>query len=516
MILGAGIMQMPALEIASRNGWKTLCVDGDAGAPGSSLADEFRQVDLKDKEALLSLAEKTRNEQGLDGVFTVGTDFSASVAWVAENLDLPGISFETALNATDKVRMRSCFRLAGVSSPLFFDVSGDIPDEALKMKFPVVVKPVDNMGARGVIKILEASELPEAVRFALPFSRSGRVIVEEFIPGTEYSLDAVVSKGQIQITGFADRHIFFPPYFVELGHTMPSMAPRRIRQAVEKVFRDGIKALGITDGAAKGDIKWDGRRAVAGEIAARLSGGYMSGWTYPLASGFSSIEAAMRISLGMDPGTAPGWCLDHSAERAFLSIPGTVATIDLPESRPEHLYLRIKPGDRVRFPRNNVEKCGNIITHGPDRRAVVDRAERYAAGILVRLDPDDADTAVFLNNPEEWIPLPFAGMSVRAGRFKSGIFRGGPVDFRVLPRLNGSRVIPVWKDWQKESAPDWNGRRLGDSVRLLLDISGRDPVFLKNPQDDPWFRWLWKAFFTGGVQGALWFIDRSLHQDPLS
>ena len=247
---------------------------------------------------------------------------------MAEALRLPGIPYEAALNATDKVRMRRVLAEAGVPSPQFCEVShaGDL-DAARVPALPVVVKPVDNMGARGVRRVEQAGELRDAVADALTFSRSGRVIIEEFIEGPEFSIDALVVDGVMHVCGIADRHIRFPPYFIEVGHTMPTAYGDREQSQVVAVLSLAARALGIRDGAAKGDIFLTDRGAMVGEVAARLSGGYMSGWTYPYASGVPLTEAGMRISLGLDPGDLSPRRRWTSAERASVSIPGRVSEV---------------------------------------------------------------------------------------------------------------------------------------------------------------------------------------------
>jgi len=141
------------------------------------------------------------------------------------------------------------------------------------------VKPVDNMGGRGCRRADSLAELRAAVEAALAFSRSGRAIIEEFMDGPEFSADALVHRGEITLCGLADRHIRFPPCFVEMGHTMPSGVDSGTAARLLEVFYAGIRALGITNGAAKGDLKLTPKGPMVGEIAARLSGGYMSGWT---------------------------------------------------------------------------------------------------------------------------------------------------------------------------------------------------------------------------------------------
>ena len=309
VILGAGVMQGPAIRIARELGFFAVAVDANPAAPCAGMADRFEPVDLRDAAGVESLARSLMSEPGgLGGIMTAGTDFSATVALVAERLALPGIPHETALNASDKSRMRECFRKAGVPSPAFVIVSsGDRPDRlSLPAPFPLVVKPVDSMGSRGCRRVDDQNGLADAVADALRFSRSGRAIVEAFMEGPEFSIDAIVNRGEITVCGLADRHVFFPPFFIEMGHTMPSELDGERRDAVLAAFKAGVRALGLADpanvGAAKGDVKLTPEGPMIGEIAARLSGGYMSGWTYPYSSGVEPTRAAVLLAMGKDPG----------------------------------------------------------------------------------------------------------------------------------------------------------------------------------------------------------------------
>ena len=124
IILGAGIMQGPAIRIARELGFYAIVADGCSTAPCISMADQFEQIDLKDKEGIEAFARSLQNSNsGLGGIMTAGTDFSATVAWVAEKLSLPGFPYEAALNASDKGRMRACFEKAGLPSPPFMVIN---------------------------------------------------------------------------------------------------------------------------------------------------------------------------------------------------------------------------------------------------------------------------------------------------------------------------------------------------------------------------------------------------------
>ncbi|MCL2175744.1 MAG: ATP-grasp domain-containing protein [Treponema sp.] len=434
IILGAGVMQGPAIKIAKELGLYTIALDGSSCAPCISMADRFEKIDLKDKEGIEAFARSIQSTIDRLGIMTAGTDFSASVAWTAEKLGLPGIPYEAALNASDKSRMRECFKKANLPSPDFITITEknltefkqnnelnknpvelcSLLTDNCSLSFPLVIKPVDNMGGRGCRRINTIGEFYEAAKTAIGFSRSGRAIVESYMDGPEFSVDAIVYKGEITICGLADRHIFFPPYFIEMGHTMPTIIEKEKQEAMLDTFRAGIHALGLDGannvGAAKGDIKLTSKGAayspMIGEIAARLSGGYMSGWTYPYSSGASPIKAAILIAMGREPEElipARNWTC---AERAFISIPGTVKQITgSSEQGAENkelsnyvndLFMRITEGDKVSFPENNVTKCGNIIASAPDRQTAIAAAENTAKSILIRLDPNDRETEKFL------------------------------------------------------------------------------------------------------------------------
>ena len=339
-------MQKPAVESAKKLGWHVTVADGNPSAVCAPLADCFKNIDLKDLPALSALCRKMKQNDGLDAVFTAGTDFSAAVAYLAEQNGLAGHSYEAACNATDKIRMRKCFEASSVGSPKFVEVDGkksDMQNVTVSFDFPVVVKPVDNMGARGCRICRNPEELNEAVKTAVGFSRTGRAVVEEYMDGPEFSLDSLIYDGKLVITGFADRHIFYPPYFIEMGHTMSTDLPLVKLKKVALTFEKGIHALGLTCGACKGDMKLISRGATVGEIAARLSGGYMSGWTFPYASGINLTEQALLISMGIKPPlfeekslskmkklSENVWYYEpkkYSAERAWISIPGVADKI---------------------------------------------------------------------------------------------------------------------------------------------------------------------------------------------
>ncbi|MDR0476118.1 MAG: ATP-grasp domain-containing protein [Treponema sp.] len=510
LILGAGVMQGPALNIAREMGLETVVVDADSNAVSIPLADRFEKIDLKDKEKIEAFARSLKENNGLAGIMTAGTDFSASVAWAAAKLSLPGISHETALNASDKERMRRLFRDAGVPSPEFViitDLPSKTPGFYLPFSWPAVVKPVDNMGSRGCRRVGSMEELENAAIEALKFSRSGRAIVEEYMEGPEFSVDALVYKGEITICGLADRHIFFPPYFIEMGHTMPTnLAPETCSRLLE-TFKKGVKALGIDNGAAKGDVKLTPYGPMIGEIAARLSGGYMSGWTYPYSSGVLPTRGALQIAVGRKPDQLEPKKSWTCAERAFISIPGRVHSlygIEDAKAVPfvTDFFTRISEGSRVIFPENNVSKCGNILASAPAREDVVNAAESAARKALIRLAVPDESTEAFL--AQSGSAFPPDAFVLDAG-LKS-----------LLEKLPDMEISPgsvpcllAFPEFIDSGLKDYMGRSVEESLAALRLITGLELPLVSPNSGKPFLgRRFWAALARGSYQGAAYIVDR--------
>ena len=529
LILWAGLMQRPAIEAAQELGYKTVVADGNPHALCAVFADRFENIDLKDKEALAKLALSLGDS--LKGVFTAGTDFSASVSYVAQKCGLPAHSYEAACNASNKVLMRKCFQKAGVPSPNFqqihrTQIASFIKSSVLnEMNYPMVVKPVDNMGARGCRLVRNQEEFLPCVEDAVRNSRSGNSILEEYMEGPEFSIDALVFNGSLTITGFADRHIFYSPYFIEMGHTMPTAIDEDKKNELIKTFALAVKSLGLSCGAAKADIKYTEKGPMVGEIAGRLSGGYMSGWTYPYASGMNLTKQAMLVALGRDPEDlllrrkplaikdAPFElyevpCQNYSAERAWISIPGTVSRIYGNERCASHPFIknalfRAEAGSTVDFPRNNVEKGGNCISLASSPNLAVESAEKAVSNLVLRLEPNSKRTEAFLGgnsrSSEKGFP-PDAYQLTKEQReafdfwlSEAGIIRAGE---------SIEKNIPLCFKESADNLKDWNHRSIRMTAQLFDSICPGHPDLDKNV--------FWKAFIRGGIQGILYLADSSL------
>lgn len=515
LILGAGIMQQPAITAAKRMGLHVIVADGNPHAHARALADQFEHVDLRDADGMVAMAQRHQRGGGLDAVFTAGTDFSATVAHVAEALGLPGTSLESARNATDKDRMRAVLQSAGVPVPRFHSVSSTDQDAIAAAEtavgYPAVVKPVDNMGARGVVRVNSRQALTGAVGRALSQSRGGRAIVEQYVTGPEFSIDALVADDEVHITGFADRHITFEPFFIEVGHTIPTALPESDQFRVLLAFRTAVLALGIRNGAAKGDVKLSPDGPVIGEVAARLSGGFMSGWTYPMSSGVDLTYQAIRLSLGiraLELHPSRAWT---AAERALISIPGVVRRLVAPTellSQDEHWVAHVRSGDAVVFPESNVEKCGNVLTSAPDRATAVERAERFIADTIVELDGLSPATIAFLRNP------PHRAFELSNSANVDWVANLGPPRWDTLGSpVRASRPLAVGHLPQQatEHHRSWCYRTLP----AVVDRISQSGLIRHDRLDRPIASVFWNGLLAGGLQAAAALVERLTGAAPL-
>ena len=549
LILGAGLMQGPAIRAAKELGCEVIAVDGNPNAVCAKEADKFFPIDLKDIPALIDLA-KSLKEKGLQGVFTAATDFSVSVAAVAESCSLPGHSLEAARRASDKVLMRECFEKHGVPSPKFTHIFKNEIDEALQIlkqkaiPFPLTVKPADNMGARGCRLVYSQDELRPALEDAVNFSRSGKAIAEEFIDGEEFSLEALVINGEIFLNALADRHIFFPPYFVEMGHTIPSIKSKEECDELIRVFFLGIKALGLTNGAAKGDIflrkadpKKNGKRtACVGEIAARLSGGYMSGWTVPYSSGFDVTKAAVKIALGEPVDELPNSeaarfsaerAASFSAERAWISVPGIIKKIyGLEEARHtkniKDVLPRLFEKDETVFPKNNVEKCGNVLSSAESYDEAVKASMEAVQKIFLRLERANNKTNLFFEKTNPSIAV--------QGNYPPNFFKFPEDDStkeiknKTFDELLKNSILAeedeilypsFFKDFL-DKAFDVHGLSIREAIKqaFFLEPKLKEKMLtLQNigePLNPSLVLW-WKYFIRGSRQGLIYYLDTELN-----
>ena len=400
LIISGGREAVPGIDEARRLGLRVVVSDGAPDAPGLRLADAGLLASTYDPDATVEAARAYAARNRIDGVLAVAADVPVTVAAVADALGLPGVSLETARLAADKLLMKDSFRAAGVPIPWYAPVESPYALAALveRATWPLILKPVDSRGARGVVRLLPGVDPTWAYTTAAAESPTGRVMVEAFIAGPQVSTESVVMGGQTLTIGFSDRNYElldrFAPFVIENGGEIPSVLPPAMQTAIGELVAEAARALGVEHGTVKGDIVVgpDGPRVI--ELAVRLSGGFFCTHEIPLATGVNFVEAAIRLALGEEPALAelqPRWS-KGVAQRYLFPPAGVVTSVDGIEEAAAGegvalLEVRVGRGDRVRPMTSHVCRAGVVITVGDTREIAVARAEATVDRIRIGVAP---------------------------------------------------------------------------------------------------------------------------------
>jgi len=388
-ILSASAEAVPGILRAKAMGLHVIVSDANPNAPGAALADDFILASTYDIEATLAqVRQYTSTHRAIDGVIAMAADVPMTVASIANELSLPGLSIETARLASDKLAMKQCFKSKGIPTPWFHAVesSSHMRDLAQYKGCPLVIKPVDSRGARGVLLLKAGTDIEWAFQHARENSPTARVMVEEYIQGPQVSTESVIINGRAITPGFADRNYEFierfAPYIIENGGHQPSTLSCEEQSAVKTLAEQAGLAMGIFNGIAKGDmvIAEDGPMVI--EIAARLSGGWFSSDQIPLATGVDIIGAAIRLALGEQVNEEELLPLYQRgvAIRYFFPEPGYVSEIKGSEQFANEAWLHklmlfAKPGEYLEEYTNHTRRAGCVITLGADRDDAVAHAQ---------------------------------------------------------------------------------------------------------------------------------------------
>lgn len=230
-IIGASYLQLPLIEKAKSMGIETHVFAWAVGDVGEKSADYFYPISIIEKEKIL---DKCR-EIGIDGICSIASDLAAStVNYVAGALGLIGNSADCALISTNKHLMREAFKENGDPSPKSILVTSveDVKD----IQYPVIVKPIDRSGSRGITKLLSSNGLEEAIENAKNQGFEKKALVEEFVTGQEYSIECISCRGKHYFLAMTKKYTTGAPNFIETGHMEPAPVSAEILEKTKKLF----------------------------------------------------------------------------------------------------------------------------------------------------------------------------------------------------------------------------------------------------------------------------------------
>lgn len=392
LILGAGKEQVAAFEAARAKAIRTIALDMNPNAPAGVLADEFYPVSTRDRDAILKFVREYPSK--IDGVMTIASDIPHMVSAAAKIVGAPHIPVEVAELCVHKLHMKEKLRDDGVNVPAFacIESASDLKTFAAKVGYPIVVKPVDSSGARGVQRLSAGMDLDAAYAYANSYSFGGGVIAEKFVSGLQISTEGLMHDGVFHCTGFADRNYSrlddAKPFMVEDGGDIPTVLDDAGKALVEAEFEKATRALGIDWGPSKGDMIMgeDGKPYVI-EIAARLSGGNFCYDKVPWSTGVDIVDILVDMAVG-NPVDAARFTPTRSlatSQRYFFPAPGVIRDIRGLDAVAGGAIRKVdvwaRPGDAVAAAENHPSRVGYVISCAPTRAQAVAAAESAIARV---------------------------------------------------------------------------------------------------------------------------------------
>ena len=371
LMLGGAMQQIPIIRMAKDMGHYVITCDYLPENPGHKLADEYYDISTTDLDGVLELAKGL----DLDGIIAYASDPAApTAAYVAEKLGLPGNPYESVKLCTEKDLFRAFLKEHGFNSPKakgytrYEDALADIGE----FKFPVMVKPVDSSGSKGVVKIYTSEELKDAVEEALSYSRGKRFIVEEFIvkKGYQVSGDGFSYNGELVFTSYGNELYSGAGgtrEYVALGEFWPSLLTPEQKQKVDDELQRLITALGMRTCAYNIEVILDENDTpYVLELGPRNGGSYIP-QLIKYATGVDLVKYTILGALGEDCSdlkmteTTGVWSNYMIMSHVYARCKDIRFDEDCEKNNLLDVYCTAQKGDEVKAYRNTTNSLGTIL-----------------------------------------------------------------------------------------------------------------------------------------------------------
>lgn len=361
VVIGANDFQNQLILMAKARGIETHAFAWQDGAVGERTADYFYPISIIEKETIL---EKCKEIQP-DGVISIASDLaSVTVNYIAEKLNLTGNGIESSMLSTNKYLMRKAFEQNGDPSPRNYR-SDELTEEIIdNMCFPLIVKPVDRSGSRGITKIEKREELAAAIELAEELSFDKKAMIEEFVEGEEFSVEYISYRGKHTFLALTKKYTTGAPHFIETGHVQPAEVSETILRKVQQIVEHALDTLLIKNGASHSEIKIHGGNIKIIEIGGRMGGDCIGSDLVQISTGYDFVDMVIDVACGLPP-SFEKVCEPRRAEVRFIFGRDDLDELNrIRQERPECLY--------------RVSEIGNIEAS----HQVVDSSTRYGYYIV--------------------------------------------------------------------------------------------------------------------------------------
>jgi biotin carboxylase len=299
LILGGSNIQLNAIKRTKALGIETVVCDYLKDSPGKKISDFSHMASTFDEESCLKAAK----EYEVDGIFTLGTDQPVYTAsYVAEKMGFKSyLDTKAAKAVTNKKVMKNIFKDKSIPTVSFAIIGKDFKDQEIAhLRFPVVVKPLDSQGQRGVFKLNHISQIREEFDNVICFSRENEILVEEYYKSDEITISGYVVEDKMSILTVTDRLTYEADKHIGIctAHHFPSKYMKSHFKEIEEISSQIVKAFAIHNGPIYFQMLIGKEGILVNEIACRIGGAYEDMFI-PLITGIDILDYVIKSSLGM-------------------------------------------------------------------------------------------------------------------------------------------------------------------------------------------------------------------------
>ena len=394
LLLGGSRYLLPVIREAKALGCRVVTCDYLPDNIAHRYSDAYANVSIVDREAVLALAREKR----VDGVMSFACDPGVvTAAYVAEELGLPSTGPLASVELLqDKGRFRSFLRENGFPVPASFSCASLEEARTARLRYPLMVKPVDSAGSKGVTRVDRPEDLPAAVTHALDFSRAGRMILEEFIApqGFPSDTECFFVDGELRFVSFNNQ--YFDPKadnpYTPAGFTWPSTMPESAQRDLTEQLRRLLRLLhmGTTVYNVESRLGTDGT-AYLMEVSPR-GGGNRLCEMLAYTTGVNLIRSSVKAALGepVEDLDGPVYTGHWSYVALHSYESGIFQGLEIaPEVRPflveEDLW--VKPGEAVEAFSGANKTIGTLVLNWPDRTTRDARMADLDRWLKIRVRP---------------------------------------------------------------------------------------------------------------------------------
>jgi phosphoribosylamine-glycine ligase len=394
LILGGGNCQLNAILRAKEKGHTVIVSDYYEDAPGKSFCDYSELASTFSIDDNIRVAQK----YDIDGIITLGTDQPVyTAAKVAKEGNLPSfLDLDTAKAVTNKKIMKNIFKLNSLPTANFVFLKKDFKDKELQhINFPVVIKPLDSQGQRGVYKLNSLQQIREYFDNVLSYSREKEAIVEEYYENDEITVSGWVENDNTHVLTVTDRVTYdnYPSIGICTSHNFPSKHFKNYGKEIIEITNKIVKIFKIHNGPIYFQMLIGNQGIKVNEIACRIGGAYEDEFI-PYLTEIDILDMIIEFSLGRN--------IDYTKLRKYelfnnnkkLSVQllftkqGRIKAIgDLSKVKKlpgvVNAKINFKPNDEVKEITNATQRVGYMIVEGADLKELNNNIDNAFQNIAI-------------------------------------------------------------------------------------------------------------------------------------